>query len=559
MIDPVLDMRDLQVDFVTEHGLVPTVRGASLSIMPGETLALVGESGSGKTTAAMAAMGLLAPNARIGGGRISLTGHELIGAGRRELRALRGTAMAMIFQNPRAALNPVRPIGRQIADPIRAHRGLSRAEARRRAIELLAAVRFREPERSIDTYPHQLSGGMCQRAMIAMAIACEPKLLIADEPTTGLDTTTQTAVMALLRDLIQGRGMGMLLITHDLALAAQYADRVAVMRQGEIVEAAPALEIFRAPRQAYTRALVAATPTRESEVDDLRPEALPARPAPVRRPGDGLLLDVQSLSKQFDGATAVDGVSFTMEAGESLGLVGESGSGKSTISRLVCRLADPSGGTILFKGEDIGGIAERDFHRSPMRRDIQLVFQDPTDSINPRFSAFAAIADPLRRLQKLRGRALRARVEELARQVNLPQELLDRKPHQLSGGQKARVGIARAISVSPSLLVLDEPTTALDVSVQAIILHLLERLKRELGLSYLFISHDLNVVKMMCDRTIVLRAGKIVEQASSRDIFEAARDPYTRQLVDAVPHLDRRVAAADEHTACTSPIASVAQ
>ncbi|MGX1305868.1 peptide/nickel transport system ATP-binding protein [Amorphus suaedae] len=537
MTERLLDIRDLNVTFSTVAGDVRAVRDVSLGLDRGEILAIVGESGSGKTTLAAATIRLMAPNARIAGGSIDFLGEDLATATPKRLRALRGSSISMIFQNPRAALNPVRRIGQQIGDAIRAHRPMRRSEARERAVDLLDSVRFRDPGRLVDAYPHQLSGGMCQRAMIAMAIACEPALLIADEPTTALDATTQSAVMSVLETLIRERGMAMLLITHDLGLAAQHSDRVAVMEKGLLVETAAPRTLFRHPRHPYTRGLVAATPLRETRIEDLAAEPLPPARPPSRQPGRGLVLDVRNLTRRFDGVAAVDDVSFTLAPGESLGLVGESGSGKSTVARLVCRLIDPSAGTILFNGQDIGGIPERSFHAAPARRRIQLVFQDPTDSLNPRLTAFDAIADPLRRLNGLGGRALAERVRALCDQVRFPHELLGRRPHQLSGGQKARVGIARAISVEPDLLVLDEPTTALDVSVQAVILVLLERLKREIGLSYLFISHDLNVVKMMCDRTVVLRAGRVVEEADSREIFAAPADPYTRELLAAIPHL----------------------
>ena len=541
MSGKLLEISDLSVGFTTSAGRVGALSRVSLSLDEGETLGVVGESGSGKTTAALAAIGLMSSNARIEAGRIVFAGHDLTGASRRTMRPLRGAAMSMIFQHPRAALNPVRRIGQQIVDAIRAHRRVSPAAARAQAVDLLRAVQFRDPERGLDAYAHELSGGMCQRAMIAIAIACEPRLLIADEPTTGLDATTQRAVMTVLVDLIRARGMAMLLITHDLGLAARYCDRISVMRQGRVVETGRTADLFRSPRDAYTRRLIAATPLRDTRLDDLvaasAAPALPASAAPRHIPGHGHVLEVRDLRKTFGHKVAVDGISFTLDPGGSLGLVGESGSGKSTTSRILCRLLDQTAGEVIFEGEDIGGIPVRDCHRSPWRRRIQLVFQDPTDSIYPRFTAAQSIADPLRRLLRLRGAALHRRVGEAADAVGLEPGLLGRLPHQLSGGQKARVGIARAISVEPSLLILDEPTAALDVSVQAVILTLLERLKRQLGMSYVFVSHDLNVVKMMCDHTIVLRAGQIVEQADSRTLFESPSHAYTRELLDAVPHL----------------------
>jgi peptide/nickel transport system ATP-binding protein len=450
----------------------------------------------------------------------------------------------MIFQNPRAALNPIRAVGAQIADAILAHRRISKQEAKLEALNLLRAVQIRDPERRMDAYPHELSGGMCQRVMIAIAISCNPKLLIADEPTTGLDVTTQKVVMDLLAEIAAARGMATLLITHDLGLAARYCRRVVVMEQGRLVEEADPLTLFHTPQHRYTKRLVAASPTATSRVEDLVPkgEALPAvqiKDVLPLAPGTPPLLDVQRIVKRFDeGAPAVSDFSMTMGAGESVGLVGESGSGKSTTSRMICRLIDASEGEILFDGYSIAQIPSRDFHRSPLRKDIQIVFQDPNESLNPRFTAFDCIAHPLLRLLKMRaGAGLRQRVEECADRVGLPRELLSRFPHQLSGGQKARVGIARAIACRPRLLVLDEPTAALDVSVQAVVLQLLDRLRREDNLAFLFVSHDLNVVRMMCDRTIVLRAGHIVEQGESRNLFTNPQTDYTRELVEAVPNI----------------------
>ncbi|MBV9562296.1 MAG: ABC transporter ATP-binding protein [Bradyrhizobium sp.] len=544
MSGPLLEIEDLHVTFSTRRGLVEAVRGVSLSLQPGEMLGLVGESGSGKSVTGFAVTGLLDRAGRVAGGRICFKGQDITRASAGDLRSLHGAAMAMIFQNPRAALNPIRSVGQQIADAILAHRRISRQEARAEALKLLRAVQIRDPERRMNAYPHELSGGMCQRAMIAIAISCGPELLIADEPTTGLDVTTQKVVMDLLAGIAAERGMATILITHDLGLAARYCRRIVVMEQGRLVEEADPPTLFHAPRHPYTRRLVAASPTASSRIEDLVPdgEALPQlAELPPPAPGTPPLLDVHSIAKRFDdGAAAVADFSIIMRAGESVGLVGESGSGKSTTSRMICRLIDPSAGEILFDGESISKIPARDFHRSPFRKDIQIVFQDPNDSLNPRFTAFDCIAHPLLRLMGMRaGDALRRRVEACADRVGLPRELLPRFPHQLSGGQKARVGIARAIACRPRLLVLDEPTAALDVSVQAVVLQLLDRLRREDHLALLFVSHDLNVVRMMCDRTIVLRTGVIVEQGESRTLFDHPRTDYTRELVEAVPQVSR--------------------
>ncbi len=535
-----LEVEDLRVEFGTRHGVVEALRGVSLSVAAGETLGVVGESGSGKSVTAFCVMRLLDRAGRVTGGRIRFRGEDITRAGRRVLAPLRGAAMSMIFQNPRAALNPIRPVGLQIADVIRAHEAVSAREARERALALLEAVRIREPQARLEAYPHELSGGMCQRVMIAMAIACEPSLLIADEPTTGLDVTTQKTVMELLAETTARRGMALLLITHDLGLAAQYCGRIAVMEQGKVVEEAAPARLFGAPGHGYTRRLVAASPRRDSTVAGLVGEREQGPVAPTGR----RLLEVEGLRKEFGAVAAVEGVSFHLDAGESLGLVGESGSGKSTLSRLVCRLLDPTAGSIRFEGEEIGAIPAGRFHKSPWRKEIQLVFQDHGESLNPRFSAFDCIADPLRRLLGMReGPALRARVEEYAARVGLPGELLGRFPHQLSGGQKARVGIARAIAPGPRLLVLDEPTAALDVSVQAVVLHLLDRLRRETGLAYLFVSHDLNVVRMMCERTIVLQAGRVVEEGRSEALFARPQARYTAELLAAIPHFEPEVEA----------------
>jgi peptide/nickel transport system ATP-binding protein len=472
----------------------------------------------------------------------------------------------MIFQNPRAALNPIRKVGHQIEDVLREHALAGSNNAREMAIGILEKVRIANPKERYHAYPFELSGGMCQRIVIALALACRPQLLIADEPTTGLDVTTQKTVMDLVTELTRERGMSTILITHDLGLAAAYCDRVIVMEKGEVVETASAKTIFTAPSHAYTRKLMRATPRVGAKLADLLPEPNGAAPPPAPRGSSNgstknePLLLVENLVKEYPRNDergifaklfkrksqieaahapfrAVDGISFSIARGESVGLVGESGCGKSTTSTMLMRLIDVSGGRILFDGEDIGAIPARGFARLPQRRRIQMVFQDATDSLNPRFTAARAIADPILQLSGLRGaKAVRARCEELARQVGLPLELLDRFPHQLSGGQKARVGIARAIASRPDLVILDEPTAALDVSVQAVVLNLLQELKETLGMSYLFVSHDLNVVRLLCDRIIVMQSGRIVEEGPCEQVLSAPREAYTRELLAAIPH-----------------------
>jgi peptide/nickel transport system ATP-binding protein len=432
-----------------------------------------------------------------------------------------------------------------------------------KAIEALEQVKIARPRERYHAYPFELSGGMCQRVVIALALACRPQLLIADEPTTGLDVTTQKTVMDLVTELTRARGMSTILITHDLGLASVYCDRVVVMEKGHVVETANAAKIFKAPAHPYTRKLMRATPRLGVNLRDLLPEDAP-HPGPLaargereKKEGEPLLVVdklvkenprqgiTKSLSKLFRGGPspdpeifrAVDGISFTIHKGESVGLVGESGCGKSTTSTMVMRLIDKTGGLIQFGGEDIGAIPAKEFATLPQRKRIQMVFQDPTDSLNPRYTAARAIADPILRLGDIKGRAdVRARCEELATQVGLPLQFLDRFPHQLSGGQKARVGIARAIALNPELIILDEPTAALDVSVQAVVLNLLQDLKDKLGMSYLFVSHDLNVVRLLCDRVIVMQSGRIVEQGPTERVLFAPETQYTRDLLEAIPH-----------------------
>ncbi len=547
-----LQVENLGVEFATRNGRVQALHGVDFTVDRGESLGIVGESGSGKSVTSLAIMRLLDRAARITGGRIVFDGRDITEASYADLRRLRGAAISMIFQNPRVALNPIRSVERQIADVLQAHDkgGGTRAQV----LDLLNAVRIRDPERRLRAYPHELSGGMCQRIMMAMAIACEPALLIADEPTTGLDVTTQQTVMELLASIKASRGMATILITHDLGLAARWCDRIAVMERGRVVETGPTAALFEAPQHPYTLRLVAASPTRRSTLDSLVPDSpMPAedrgrtelamgRPAvaqPTPASGTGLLLELTGVTKSFEATKAVDDVSFGIPPGGSLGLVGESGSGKSTLSRLVSRLIDPDAGDIIFQGEAIGSTPARDFHRTPQRRQIQIVFQDPHDSLNPRDTAFDSIAHPLRRLEGLRdGHALTTRVHDSAVRAGLPVELLERFPHQLSGGQKARIGIARAVAPRPRLLVLDEPTAALDVSIQAVILQLLDRLRREDGIGLLFVSHDLNVVRMLCDDLVVLQGGRVVEAGSAKAIFQAPTAAYTRELLAAIPYFE---------------------
>jgi peptide/nickel transport system ATP-binding protein len=586
---PLLDVHDLTVEFATRRGIVKAVQHVDISVAKGETLGIVGESGSGKSVTSYAVMRILDRAGKIAEGSVKFSGIDVKNATEDEMRDLRGREISMIFQNPRAALNPIRKVGDQIEDVLRQHVQQAQTNDRgEKAIEALEQVKIARPRERYHAYPFELSGGMCQRVVIALALACNPQLLIADEPTTGLDVTTQKAVMDLIVELTRRRGMSTILITHDLGLAAAYCDRVVVMEKGRVVETALSADIFARPEHAYTKKLMRATPRLGVSLRDLLPEdetsAVMAGLDPASHPcsqdsfskamdprvrpgGDGSasgerekapLLVVEKLVKEYprQGATAtvgklfgrkppvelenfraVDGISFTVGYGESVGLVGESGCGKSTTSMMVMRLLDQTSGRIVFDGDEIGAILPNAFARLPLRKSIQMVFQDPTDSLNPRFTAARAIADPIMQLGDTKGRgALRARCEELAGLVGLPVNLLDRFPHQLSGGQKARVGIARAIALHPKLVVLDEPTAALDVSVQAVVLNLLQDLKASMGMSYLFVSHDLNVVRLLCDRVIVMRSGRIVEQGTSERVLGDPQDDYTKELLTAIPH-----------------------
>ena len=570
---PLLDVNDLTVEFSTRRGIVKAVQHVNIAVAKGETLGIVGESGSGKSVTSYAVMRILDRAGKIADGSVQFSGVDVRAASEDQMRDMRGREMSMIFQSPRLALNPIRKIGRQIEDVLLQHVQVDRSQVTDRAIAALEQVKIARPRERYHAYPFELSGGMCQRVVIALALACGPRLLIADEPTTGLDVTTQKAVMDLVVELTKARSMSTILITHDLGLAAAYCDRVVVMEKGRVVETALSANIFAKPEHPYTRKLMRATPRIGVSLRDLLPEEeaalLPSPPVATSVSANGKgeegvnasakpLLLVEKLVKEYprQGAPAmlaklfarkppaepeifraVDGISFTVGHGESVGLVGESGCGKSTTSMMVMRLLDQTSGRIMFDGEKIGGILPNAFARLPQRKSIQMVFQDPTDSLNPRFTAVRAIADPILRLGNISGRdALRARCEELATLVGLPVNLLDRFPHQLSGGQKARVGIARAMALNPKLVILDEPTAALDVSVQAVVLNLLHDLKQSMGMSYLFVSHDLNVVRLLCDRVIVMRSGRIVEEGPSERVLGDPQNAYTKELLTAIPH-----------------------
>ncbi|MFB7893607.1 ABC transporter ATP-binding protein [Microbacterium sp. NPDC056044] len=531
--DPILRARGLRVSFSGDDGWVEAVHGIDFEVAPGEIVALVGESGSGKSATAMSILGLLAKNGRRTGD-VSIVGEDVSEPKAGQLQRIRGSKVGMIFQEPMTALNPVYTIGRQLEMALGAHRRLDKTAARARALELLNLVHIPEPEMKLDHFPHQLSGGQRQRAMIAMAICNNPELLIADEPTTALDVTVQAGILDLLRELRDTRGMSILIITHDMGVVADIADRVVVMRHGEIIEAAPAADLFADPRMAYTQDLLAAVPRLGSLVLTDRPltAAIDSLAQPVVQ-----MKDVQvEFSRGFRRAPlqAVDGVDLAIGPKEIVALVGESGSGKSTLGRVAVGLQPAKSGSYLFRGTELIGA-----RRSTLRRslnDIAMVFQDPGSSLNPRATIGDSIVAPLRYSSQRHSRAdMRDRAAELLHQVRLPSEWVDRYPHQLSGGQRQRVGIARAIANRPAFIVADEPTSALDVSVQRTVLDLLLELQESLGFACLFITHDLSVVEMLADRTIVLNKGKVIESGTTANLLHAPRDPYTRTLLASAP------------------------
>ena len=531
---PAVSVRGLDVDFWVNGEWYPAVVGASFDVTAGRTTAIVGESGSGKSTIALAMMGLLPVNADVRGS-IRVGDQELVGLDERAFRALRGRRVSMIFQEPMTALNPVYTIGFQIAEMLRSHRSMSPKAARVRAIELLELVEIPEPHRRIDSFPHQLSGGQRQRAMIAQALACDPELLIADEPTTALDVTVQAEILALLRDLRDRIDAGIVLITHDMGVVADLADDVVVMRRGRIVESGAVRNVYENPTDAYTRSLLAAVPHLGAR------STSPTVPVAVDEQSDGRgeIVDLRGVAVEYPkrGRTpafrAVDGVSLTIGRGEVVGLVGESGSGKTTIGRAIVGLLPFVEGEARVLGRDMVGIGVKDL--GAVRRDVSFVFQDPGSSLNPRLPVGESIGEPLLLARVAKGRALDRRVEDLLDQVHLARSLRNRYPHELSGGQRQRVGIARALALGPKLLIADEPTSALDVSVQARVLDLFQQLQREIGFACLFISHDLAVVEILADRITVLHQGCVVEAGPRDQILHAPQQAYTRRLVAAVP------------------------
>jgi peptide/nickel transport system ATP-binding protein len=524
---PVLDVRDLTVALPAHADRELAVAGASFSVNAGELVCLVGESGSGKSVIAQATMGLLPLALRPTGGQILVDGEDVLAAKEGRLRELRCTRMSMIFQEPMTALNPVMTCGDQIDEVLATHTALPAAARRARILDIVQDVQLPEPERMIASYPHQLSGGQRQRIMIAMALVLNPRLLIADEPTTALDVTTQAQILALIRELQREHGTGVLFITHDFGVVAEIADRVAVLRQGEVVEFAPTKELLAAPAHEYTRMLIAAVPS-------LTPRHRNAVAS------ESTVLRTEGLSKTYargwlrreDAVPAAKGISLQIRRGETLGIVGESGSGKSTVARCIARLIEPSAGRILLDGEDVAKL--RAAALRPFRRRVQIVFQDPYRSLNPRRTVGESIVEGPMNYGASRDAALSG-ARRLMELVRLDPRSLDRYPHQFSGGQRQRVCIARALAIEPDLLIADEAVSALDVSVQAQVLALLDEIRMRLDLAMLFITHDLRVAAQVCDRIAVMQQGRIVEEGPVAEVFAHPKHEYTRALFEAAP------------------------
>ncbi|MEW2282916.1 ABC transporter ATP-binding protein [Streptomyces cyaneofuscatus] len=528
-----VDVSDLTVDF----GSVRAVDGLSFTLEAGGALGVVGESGSGKSASAYALLGLHRGTGARVGGTVKVAGTDVNAADDAGLRALRGAKAAMVFQDPLSSLDPYHPVADQIAEVYRVHHRASRKAARARAVEVLDRVGIPDAARRSRLRPHEFSGGMRQRALIAMALACEPRLIVADEPTTALDVTVQAQILDLLHTLRQETGMGLLLVTHDVGVAAESVDDVLVMREGREVERGPVARVLGSPREAYTKELLAAVPRVETR-----------RVVPSQRVAEDVtpLLEAVDLRREFGRGSgkvaAVGGVSLTVHAGQTLGIVGESGSGKTTLGRMLVRLLDPTAGRLRYGGTEIGSLSEKELR--PFRRELQMVFQDPVASLNPRRSVGESVADPLRAAGERDEGRVRDRVGALLERVGLDPAHFERYPHEFSGGQRQRIGIARALAAEPKVIVCDEPVSALDVTTQAQVVALLAELQRELGIGLVFIAHDLAVVRQVSDRVAVMRGGLIVEQGSADEVYGDPQDPYTKQLLAAVPALDPGLAAA---------------
>ena len=534
-----VEIQNLDITFSTDGGDVHAVRDVSLDVRPGEVLAIVGESGSGKTVTARSILGLL-PETATARGAVILAGTEVVGLSGEKLREVRGTKAAMIFQEPSTALNPVFTVGWQLAEGLRAHGEYTKAEAKAKAIEMLGRVGIPEPERRVNDYPHQFSGGQKQRIVIAMALALNPAVILADEPTTALDVTVQAEILELLRRLRDETGTAILLITHNMGVVADLADRVAVMLNGEMVETGPVREIFAAPRHEYTRTLLAAVP-RVQLVDRPLPASADAAATPV--------VEAKGLVIEYPGRLgsptfrAVHEIDFAIRPGEVLGLVGESGSGKTTIGRAIAGLTPVAGGSLRVLGTEMNGVREREFRKR--RKDLGFVFQDPATSFNPLLTIAECVAEPLIVHGDARdATTARDKVDELLEAVQLPKAFGDRYPHELSGGQRQRASLARALALDPKLLIADEPTSALDVSVQARVLELFGELQERFGFATLFITHDLAVVDLLAHRVVVLHRGRIAEEGPTARVLGDPHDAYTRKLIASLPVPDPDAQAA---------------
>ena len=561
-----LEISGLDVEFPTRHGVVKAARGVSLTVRRGEVLGLVGESGAGKSTIGNAIIDLLEPPGRVAAGEIRFEGESLRGRSEDEMRRIRGDRIGMIFQDPQTSLNPLLTVGEQLVETIRKCLGFGEEAARARAVELLDSVGITEPEARLAAYPHQFSGGMRQRVVIALALAGEPDLLLADEPTTALDVSIQAQILELIRRLCKERNLGVIIVTHDIGVIAEIADRVCVMYRGEVVETGAVRQVIGAPRHAYTQSLIAAVPRADRRLErfasvdyieggsqpfkriDVRSHWLGAAARRAGAPG-GVAVSVEDLDLSFTlqkallkrnrkYLKAVDSVGFEIREGETFGLVGESGSGKSTVARIIAGLYRPDGGVVRLMGRDVS-TAPRDPAAREARRALQMIFQDPYSSLNARMKVLEIVAEPIRFFRLAEGEGeVRRIVGDLLDHVGLGAAAALRYPHEFSGGQRQRISIARALASRPRILICDEPTSALDVSVQATILNLLRDLQDELGLTMLFISHDLPVIRQMCDRVAVMRHGRICEVAPTERLFEAPEHDYTRHLLRLMPRMD---------------------
>ncbi len=544
---PLLELKDLKISFTSSTGVVDAVRGVNLTIYPGQSVAIVGESGSGKSTTAMAVIGLLPGTGKVTGGTILFNGKDITGLSDKEMQHYRGSDIGLVPQDPMSNLNPVWSIGTQVKESLRANNVVEGSEANKRVVELLQEAGLDDAERRAKQYPHEFSGGMRQRALIGIGLAARPKLLIADEPTSALDVTVQRRILDHLEGLTHELGTAVLFITHDLGLAAERASHLVVMHRGRVVESGPSLDILRDPQHPYTQRLVKAAPSLASaRIQSAQEQGIESSEllAGKAETSDEEVIRVENLTKEFDirgekGAKkkllAVDDVSFTLRKGATLALVGESGSGKSTVANMVLNLLDPTSGKVFYKGTDLSTLGSSELFE--MRRKLQVVFQNPYGSLDPMYSIYRCIEEPLVVHKTGNRKEREARVAELLDMVAMPRSTMRRYPNELSGGQRQRIAVARALALNPEVIVLDEAVSALDVLVQNQILQLLAGLQEELDLSYLFITHDLAVVRQTADDVAVMRQGKLVESGTVDEIFANPTESYTRDLIDSVPGL----------------------